>query len=255
MVWLRGLGWIVLTFVLLLSGPALMLASGEVATGGRWYAADRSPTGLAPAPAGTREAVVQVYAARAFSWRGAFGAHTWIAAKPAGAGRYTVFEVTRWRDSRLVTSSDEPDRTWFGNRPSLLADLRGAAAEAAIADITAAVDRYPWRGLYRIWPGPNSNTFTAWVIRQSPALDVALPSTAIGKDYLGDDILAVAPSGRGVQVSLGGVAGLLAGIDEGVEVNILGLVVGLDPTWPAFKLPGIGRVGFADRPPAQSSGS
>ena len=35
-----------------------------------WYEARRDPTGLAPDPAGTPEAVVQVYAARAVWWRG-----------------------------------------------------------------------------------------------------------------------------------------------------------------------------------------
>ena len=44
-----------------------------------WYEARRDPTGLAPDPATTPEAVIQVYAARAVSWRGIFSMHTWIA--------------------------------------------------------------------------------------------------------------------------------------------------------------------------------
>jgi hypothetical protein len=37
-----------------------------------WRTASRESVGLAPDPATTREAVVQVYAARALSWRGYF---------------------------------------------------------------------------------------------------------------------------------------------------------------------------------------
>ena len=47
-----------------------------------WRFADRSSVGLAPLPSKTAEAVVQVYAARTYSWRGAFAVHSWIAVKP-----------------------------------------------------------------------------------------------------------------------------------------------------------------------------
>jgi hypothetical protein len=55
-----------------------------------WYEARRDPTRLAPDPATTPEAVIQVYAARAVSWRGVFSMHTWIAVKPSGAGRHAM---------------------------------------------------------------------------------------------------------------------------------------------------------------------
>ena len=58
-----------------------------------WCEARRDPTGLAPDLETTPEAVVQVYAARAVSWRGIFSVHTWIAVKPTGAPRYTRYEV------------------------------------------------------------------------------------------------------------------------------------------------------------------
>ncbi len=58
-----------------------------------WYLARRDPTGLAPDPATTPEAVIQVYAARAVSWRGVFAVHTWIVVKPAGAERFSRYEV------------------------------------------------------------------------------------------------------------------------------------------------------------------
>ena len=69
-----------------------VLVSGCLADGRGgvpWYEARRDPTGLASDPATSPEAVVQVYAARAVSWRGVFSVHTWIAVKPTGAERYT----------------------------------------------------------------------------------------------------------------------------------------------------------------------
>ena len=234
---------------LLLGGPGFVLASGAVPMGGSWATADRSSAGLAPDPATTPEAVVQVYAARAFSWRGAFGVHPWFAVKPAGAERYTVYEVVGWRvyyggQSAVFVSHRAPDGRWFGSAPEILAELRGPAAEAAIPKIDDAARSYPHAHEYRLWPGPNSNTFAAWVGRAVPELRLGLPATALGKDYLGNTLIARAPSGTGWQLSLFGVAGVLLAAEEGLEVNLLGLTVGIDPKAPAIKLPGLGRVGF-----------
>jgi hypothetical protein len=116
--------------------------------------------------------------------------------------------------------------------------------DALIARIGRAVDAYPYQDSYRIWPGPNSNTFTAFVLRQVPELRVDLPAHAIGKDYLGPRVFARSPSGTGVQAGLFGAFGVLAGVEEGLEVNVLGLTFGIDPNDLDLKLPFVGRVGF-----------
>ena len=212
-----------------------------------WRTASREPAGLAPDPATTREAVVQVYAARAVDWRGYFGVHTWIAAKPGNAEQFTVYEVIGYRLRRtgnvVVVHQRAADGYWFGNRPQLLSDLRGEGVDEIIGRIEAAVQRYPYPDQYRVWPGPNSNTFTAFVTREVPELRVDLPPTAIGKDYLGLNPLGVTPSGTGGQLSLFGVAGVLVGVEEGLELNLLGLTFGVDPRSLSIKLPMIGRVG------------
>ena len=147
--------------------------------------------------------------------------------------------------SVVVSSPDFPDRFWYGHPPRLVKELRGPAAASAIPKILEAVDAYPYPRHYRLWPGPNSNTFTAFVVRRVPELGAELPVTAIGKDYLeGGRLFAAAPGGRGFQVSLFGLAGMLAGVEEGIEINVLGLVFGVDPLGPAIKLPAIGRIGF-----------
>ncbi len=220
--------------------------SGQV-RGSDWRTASQEPAGLAPDPAATPEAVVQVYAARAVRWRGYFGVHTWIALKRSNADAFTVHEVNGHRLRRtgtaLVTSNRPPDGHWYGNRPELLAEKRGPEVDELIDRIEAAVATYPYSGTYRVWPGPNSNTFTAFVLRAAPELRTDLPPTAIGKDYLGVTPLARLPSGTGAQVSLLGVVGVAAGLEEGLEVNLLGLTFGIDPADFALKLPLIGRIG------------
>jgi Protein of unknown function (DUF3750) len=212
-----------------------------------WRTASREPVGLAPDPALHPEAVVQVYAARTVGWRGAFGVHTWVAVKPARATAYTVYEVIgwklRWDDTAVSIRERAADGRWFGNAPEVLADKRGAEAEALIPRIGKAAESYPYAKEYSAWPGPNSNTFTAWITREVPELRADLPPTAIGKDYLGGSVFAAAPSGSGGQFSVAGIFGLTVSTVEGVELNLLGLTFGIDPWPPALKLPLLGRLG------------
>lgn len=214
-----------------------------------WYEASREPTGLAPDPATTPEPVIQVYAARAVAWRGTFAVHTWIVVKPADAPRYQRYEVVGFGVSRGVPSirvdRSGPDNYWFGARPEVILDRRGPGVDALIARVREAVARYPYPNEYRVWPGPNSNSFTAFVARSVPELGLDLPSNAVGKDYLpGGALFGAAPSGTGYQVSLFGIVGLLVARAEGIELNLLGLNLGIDVATPAIKLPGIGRIGI-----------
>ncbi len=240
---------IVSALSVLLLAPLLVSACGAARLGADWRTADRSSAALAPDPDTTREAVVQVYAARAFDWRGIFAVHTWIALKPEGAKRYTVHQVLGWRARHgglaVVSHHDLPDRRWYGSPPELLQDLRGEAAAALIPHIETAVASYPHAREYVLWPGPNSNTFVAYVARQVPGLGVDLPPTAIGKDYFaGGRLFGPAPSHTGYQVSLFGVLGIILAREEGLELNLLSLGVGVDPLDLAVRLPGVGRVGL-----------
>ncbi|MHA1108802.1 MAG: DUF3750 domain-containing protein [Alphaproteobacteria bacterium] len=245
MKWLRRS---ILVFALLLVGPLSMAAGDSVNIAADWRHASRASAGIAPDPGATREALVQVYAARAFGWRGALAVHSWIAIKPEGAQSYTTFEVIGWYAFRggdaINVHEGDPDRRWFGAKPEVLAELRGPAATRAIGKIKKAIADYPYKKFYRTWPGPNSNTFVAHVARNVPELRLDLPPTAIGKDFIpGGAPLALAPSATGIQISLFGLFGVLLALEEGIEINVLGLSFGVDPTGPALRLPGIGRLG------------
>jgi hypothetical protein len=217
-----------------------------------WRTASREPVGLAPDPALVQEAMVQVYGARTIGAKGLFGVHTWVAAKPAGAAEWTVYEVIGWRLGRapsvVVVRSRQPDGRWFGAVPELYAERRGAGVEQLIERIDKAARDYPYATQYRAWPGPNSNTFTAWIARAVPELEIDLPATAIGKDYLGSSIVGAAPSGSGFQLSVGGLLGVAASAVDGFELNVLGLNFGVSRS--GLKLPMVGRIGSTFSPNA-----
>lgn len=243
--WLTGVAW---TGLALLALP-LLVSCAALVRDPSWWLARRDASGQAPDPATMPEAVLQVYAARAVGWKGILGVHTWIAVKPSGAPSYTRYEVIGWGVDRgvpaLRVNRTGPDNYWFGSHPELLVDLRGEGVDTLIAKVEAAVAAYPYPATYRTWPGPNSNTFTAYIGRAVPELRLDLPPTAMGKDYLPDGApAALAPSGTGLQLSLLGLVGILVGWEEGIEVNVLGLTFGIDLNRPALKLPGIGRLGF-----------
>jgi len=234
--------------VLLLAVVTVVLNPGRTGMAHDWRTASREPAGLAPDPAFTSEAVIQVYIARAFSWRGYFGVHSWIAVKPTDADAFTVYEVIGWRLYRnqpVVSISNRPaDARWFGAMPTIIKDLRGDGVDDIIKRIDAAARSYPYAKEYKVWPGPNSNTFTAHVSRSVPELKLDLPPTAIGKDYLTNGSpFDRAPSGSGGQFSLFGLLGVIVSPEEGLEVNLFGLSFGIDPMDPAIKLPFLGRVG------------
>jgi hypothetical protein len=153
-----------------------------------WRTASRESAGIAPDPAVTEEAVVQVYGARAWGWRGWFAIHTWIAAKRSGEESYKVYDVVGWRGKRgqsvMRVTEDIPDRHWFGEKPEIIKEHRGKDVDLLIDEIEKAAKAYPWKKEYRVFPGPNSNTFTAWIGKQVPELDLDLPLSAIGSGYV-----------------------------------------------------------------------
>lgn len=192
------------------------------------------------------EAVAQVWGARTLGVKGLFGVHTWIAVQRSDARAWTVYEVIgwrlRWSDSAVVIREREPD-TWFGSKAELYAEKRGPGVDALIKRIDEAARHYPYAKTYTLWPGPNSNTFVAWIARAVPELEADLPATAIGKDYLGGSIVSRAPSGGGFQLSLAGLLGVAASRVDGIELNVLGLNFGVSGS--GLKLPLVGRIGPA----------
>jgi hypothetical protein len=165
--------------------PGLMLGGCSTQ---HWSEASRESAQIAPAPEATPEAVIHVYGADAWGWRGIFAIHTWIAVKPSHADSYTVLEVLGWRERSgmpvLRIENDIPDRFWYGAEPELLLEKRGEGVDQLIDEIFAAAKQYPWDDTYTVFPGPNSNTFPAWIAQRVPELGLELPFSAIGSGWL-----------------------------------------------------------------------
>jgi hypothetical protein len=225
--------------------PVAFGAGGLAARGGpsHWSQWDRSVRSQFPSAAGHPDARVLIMTARTRGWKGVVAVHSWIVVKGENEPGWRRYDVTRWGDP--VRLNWWPPDLYFGERGTIVADIVGARAQALIPRIDAAIRNYEYAddGDYRIWPGPNSNTFVAAILRAVPELGVALPSNAVGRDYRPRPYAGLTDSGTGLEANLWGVLGLKLGLVEGVEVNVLGLVAGLDLQNPGVKLPAFGRVG------------
>jgi hypothetical protein len=208
-----------------------------------WRSRDRSSAGLLASAEDNPAAVVRIYAARTVRWRGIFSVHSWIVVKKDGAPAYTRWDYTAWGDPVSVNRF-EPDARWFGDEPKVVFAADGPEAARMIPEIEAAIAAYPHvaPGDYRVWPGPNSNTFVAAIIDAVPEIDTVLPPNAVGRDYPWDGRW-LSFSSTGLRLRLGGYAGLSVGWVEGIELSVLGSAAGLDIRRPAIKLPALGRFG------------
>ena len=215
-----------------------------------------SPKALSSVP--LDEAAIRVYAARTWGLKKYLAVHTWVALKDAGESEFTRYEIFGWAKYRdeevLVSHVGDHDAPWYGNLPTLLVDISGEEAKNLIGQVEQAIENYPYRNSYTLYPGPNSNTFTAYIGRHVPELKLDLPSTAIGKDYVKlGQAFSPAVSGTGYQLSLWGLLGLTLAREEGLELNLLGLNFELDVFDAAIELPGVGRIGKqqVDKPKAE----
>ncbi|WP_340151704.1 DUF3750 domain-containing protein [uncultured Sneathiella sp.] len=244
---------VILCAVVLFALPQLLsVAIGMAAEGQSWSSARRDATGLSPSPDTHPAAIIQVFGARTWGWRGNFAIHTWISMKRENAANYERYEVIGWRarngGNALVSSRGAPDNHWFGNKPEILAQYEGPGAETLINRIEKVIEEYPHKYEYKVWPGPNSNSFIAHIGREIPDLELDLPPTAIGKDFIsGSNMLGSAVSGRGMQFSLLGLGGFAVSPVEGFELHLLGFTLGFDLDDVALKVPGFGRLEMFER--------
>ncbi|HKA77637.1 MAG TPA: DUF3750 domain-containing protein [Pseudolabrys sp.] len=211
-----------------------------------WRDADWSSTGMLPAASDFKPARVIVFTGTAGAWKGVFSVHSWIVLKHENETRWRRYDLVGWGEP--VRLNNWPvDGRWYGNVPVAIADISGADAEKLIPRVEAAVAAYQFAraGDYRIWPGPNSNSFVASILRAVPELALSLPPNAVGRDFRDGIYAGLTDSRTGVEFNLNGFAAIKFGWVEGIEVNLLGLVAGLDLRHPGLKLPGFGRIGIA----------
>ncbi len=211
-----------------------------------YHVANWSSSGILPVPTARGDAMIKIYTARTGRWKGIFAVHSWLVMKRQSETEYSRYDVVGW--GQPVRRNGFPaDGFWYSSMPELQFELSGKQAQALIPKIEKVIRKYPFNqyGSYRLWPGPNSNSFIAYVLRNVPELQTTLPPTAVGRDFIGyNSWISPTPSNTGWQISLKGYAGLSLAAVEGLEINLLGLVSGIDILNPAIKLPGFGRLGM-----------
>jgi hypothetical protein len=245
----RLIGWFTFLFILL----PVSIGAGKAYLRGwpeNWRSASWNSAGLLPEAATAPGARLLILSARTGNWKSIFAEHLSIVLKREGDPAWTRYDVVGW-GAPVRRNAFHADAYWYGNRPYIVADIRDAEAALLIPRVEAAIARYPYAapGIYAPWPGPNSNSFVAWVVRNTEGFAVELPPVAVGKDYFATGVgLAAAPSRTGFTAVAWGLFGVTFALDEGIEFHIAGSTVGFDPLELALKLPSLGKISLLDMP-------
>jgi hypothetical protein len=117
---------------------------------------------------------------------GAFAVHYWFVTVDATGTRHR-WEVWQTKNAggrsigHVHCDLKAPEDGVGGGPSRLAAEWRGAEA-AAIGKVLERAAGYPHCQRYRFWPGPNSNTFAAWVLREA-GIGQRLIWKAFGKGF------------------------------------------------------------------------
>jgi hypothetical protein len=187
-----------------------------------------------------REPVVQLVRARLPMPLKVIAVHYWFNAYDAHARRWERWEL--WQEQGVGPSSwghvhrdlMGPWDDVGGGEPLLEAEWVGDEASRLVATLHRPED-YPDRATYRAWPGPNSNTYVAWVLRES-GVSADLDALGIGKDWRGWVGGGATTTGTGLHFETP-LVGLKIGLVEGVEVHVLALTFGFALLRPTLKTP------------------
>lgn len=193
--------------------------------------------------------VVQLHRATLPQPLTAFAVHYWFVAWDPDRASWERWEV--WQDAGHASPSwghvhrdlMPPDAGVGGGEGVVERQWYGAEAHALL-EVLHTPRAYPLRAVYRAWPGPNSNTYAAWVLeRAHVAAD--LDPRAIGKDWRGFVGAGATTTRTGVMVSTP-VIGLKVGLRDGIVVSVLCLSFGAKLGPPALETP-LGSLGGAEQ--------
>jgi len=241
----------------------LFLSTGLIAC------ATPPPSALDLPPEG---AMVMVKTARlpdTMDWYTRFAHHAWLEVRLQDGQWQRVEIIDEWSPPRIQNISQDTvlaDYRW--RRPvDVLEVLTGASAQAAgervlelarqceefgvsharrqrAQETGADPDSLPMLGRgYQAWPGPNSNSFVAWVVENTPNLHAELDHNAVGKDATLPFRAGLTTSGYGVEID-SAYLGAGIGLRQGAELRLAGLTFGIGLWPPALKLPFLPRLGF-----------
>ena len=117
---------------------------------------------------------------------GLIAVHCWFVVNDSG--KLERWEV--WQKPNVGGSSYghvhrdlmRPDSNVGGSPTRLVHCWTGAQAEQIVVSLRNSCTEYPFRDNYCAVPGPNSNTYVAWILRQA-GVKHQLSRKAIGKNF------------------------------------------------------------------------
>ena len=142
---------------------------------------------------------------RGMAWYTRFAHHTWVDVKRGDEQRWLRVEVlnetTGAQAAAIPAATARMDTRWqrdIRTHTTILGE-RAQRIAAVIEDLARAQhDKYA--NGYRGWPGPNSNTLIAELVREIPDLTTDFDPNALGKDYEGWFSAGATASKTGVRV-------------------------------------------------------
>jgi hypothetical protein len=130
--------------------------------------------------------VVRLYRAPLPAPLGLLASHYWFTVEDGGrCDRWEIWQAPNAGVScvgHLHCNLKAPSDGVGGGPARVAAQWEGEEAMRVKSVIAKAADDYPFCHRYLAWPGPNSNTFAAWVLRNA-GIDFRLPWNAIGRSY------------------------------------------------------------------------
>jgi hypothetical protein len=186
----------------------------------------RDDSRVAASTAADEACVVQLRYATLPSLLRRVAVHPWFVVLEPATGEARRWEVWQVRDAggtswgHVHRDLMHPDRPVGGGPCVVAAEWRGDQARAVWEALCRAPE-YPLRERYRFWPGPNSNTFAAWVLEQA-GVELPLDPRSVGRHYLRPWRAAVTSSRVCLNTPLAGVEARAGGL----ELHLLGLTLG-----------------------------
>ncbi|WP_442510994.1 DUF3750 domain-containing protein [Novipirellula sp. SH528] len=110
---------------------------------------------------------VDLWTAR-IPWIGRFAEHHWfVVSRPGSRDRWEVWQTPNECDTswQYLHCNLLPPEAGVGNGAGrMITRWNGEEGASLATRIESTPDTYPWRNQYRVFPGPNSNTYVQWVL-------------------------------------------------------------------------------------------
>lgn len=128
-----------------------------------------------------------------------FALHTWVVLESPehGTNRYEIHVFKNKSNNTYFYKNNQPQQEGMSvfSIPGLylskkkfksvrIYQISGDQYKNIILDLEKKIQEYSHKNIYKLYPGPNSNTFTRWVLSQNnETKNTPLPWNAFGKNF------------------------------------------------------------------------